>query len=142
MASFTTEPSGAECIRRSRSGDGGRVNANAVDQNQVSERGKIRNIHMPHAEPHIILRTYGSTKMCPKKKRPSAEGGENIFPSAGEETTNHSKGKPESEWSISSVPRGEFPWSRPRANGSPLSLRAIMVHKSNGNPSMVAIDQV
>ena len=58
---------------------------------------------MPHAEPHTILRTYGSTKMCPKMKRPSAEGGENIFPSAGTETTNHSKGKPESEWSITSV---------------------------------------
>ena len=118
------------------------LHANAVDQKQVSERGKIRNIHMPHAEPHIILRTYGSTKMCPKKKRPSAEGGENIFPSAGEETTNHSKGKPESEWSISSFPRGEFPWPRPRVNGTPLSARAVVVHKGTGTPKMVAIDQV
>ncbi len=85
---------------------------------------------------------YDSTKMYPKMKGPGAGGKGNIFPSSGEETTNHSKGKPESEWSISSVPRGEFPWSRPRAHDSPLSLRAIVVHKSNGNPSMVAIDQV
>ena len=74
-------------------------------------------------------------------KRPSAGGG-NISPSAGEETTNHSKGKPESEWSISSFPGGEFPWPSPRANGTPLSARAAVVHKGTGNPKMVASDQV
>ena len=43
---------------------------------------------------------------------------------------------------VSSFPRGEFPWPRPRVNGTPLSARAVVVHKGTGTPKMVAIDQV
>ena len=109
-------------IWRSRSGDGGRVNANALDQKQVSNEVKFKIFfpYSPRTATHYsaYVRQY---KMRPKRKRPSTGGRGNIFPSAGEETTNHSKGKPESEWPISSVPGGEFPWARPRANGTALS---------------------
>ena len=69
----------------------------------------------------LSIQTEIKSLILPKHSHPfpvrtrSAGGGDKarsdplgrMVPHPGEETTNHSKGKPESEWSISSVPCGE-----------------------------------
>ena len=79
------------------------------------------------------MRTRGAGGVDKARSDPSGR----TVPHPGEETTNHSKGKPESEWSISSIPCGEAAEGALRAQ----ALRARVCTQCKAKATYM-IDQV
>ncbi len=96
---------------RSRSVVGGRVNANELNQPNNSDdeatffqiQTEFKSFILPKHSHPFPVRTRGAGGGG--KARSDPLGRE--FPHLGEETTPHSEGQPESEWSISSIPIGD-----------------------------------